>query len=406
MRKLMVLAVLGIAVAAVLVFWATPQGSQANGSPPEWDVTGTWTGCSGLVGNCAYPFSMTLSQDSTGVVTGTIVYAGITGAITGHVSGSGFLFLRTDTAPPSGYTATCDNCVIASNGLSFSGTGVDSPGRAVEWDAQGVARHLPTMSIDDCSPGTYAGWVLIWTGFVSAVGPGSNTPVVVSPSLAAGSTYRIEASGTYYAGGASTFDIEADAEYSQDTYERVNGLPWNDFVRNYESYGEGLLELKVDGGFVEWSAFSSDHRYTLDLAGTGDPVTFDLQIYDIFAPNNTGGLCAAIYQPDYSFVWLPPISLDDWTLNANATLPIKFQLDDPDTGAIICTDVNPELTVDSTLQDLRFDSDGGCYYIANFRPSSSGQYQAAVTLNGEQLGSIDFDVREAGTPNGRGRSDG
>ncbi len=401
MRKLMVLAVLGIAVAAVLVFWATPKGSQANGTAPDWDVTGSWTGCSGLVGNCAYPFSMTLSQDSSGAVSGTIVYdVGITGAITGQVSGSELVFLRTDPAPSS-YWATCDNCAIAPDGLSFSGTGV-GPGQEVMWQAQGVAKHLPTMSIDDCSPAAYPGWGHIWTGFVSSVGTGSTTPVVTSPALTAGITYRIEASGTFYAGGTSLFDIEADAEYSQDRHQRVNGLGWTDSVRNYEGYGEGLLELKVDGGFVEWGTVSSDHRYPLDLAGTGDPVTFDLQIYDIYAQNNTGGLCVAIYEP-YSLHWLPPISLDDWTLNEKATLPIKFQLDEPDTGEIICTDLSPTLTVNNSLQDLRFDADG-CYYIANFRPSSMGNHQAVVTLNSVQLGSTDFDVREAGTPNGRGKS--
>ena len=295
MRRLVIVAAL--ALVTVLVLWASAQGSRANVAPADWDVGGTWAGCSGLVGHCDYVFTMDLAQDPTGAVIGTIDYdVGITGAITGQVSGSGFDFLRADPAP-SAYWANCEPCVIAPDGRSFSGTGVDSPGRAVEWQAQGVARHLPIMSIADCSFGEYAGWNRVWEGFVPAVGTGANTPVVPSDPLAAGITYRIEASGTYYAGGVSQFDIEADAEYSQDTYQRVNGQPWTDSVRNYETYGEGLLELKVDGGFVEWGAFNWDHRYTLDLVGMGDPVTFDLQIYDIYAQNNTGGLCAAIYEP-------------------------------------------------------------------------------------------------------------
>ena len=302
MKRVVIVAAL--ALVTVLVLWASAQGSRANMAPADWDVSGTWDGCSGLVGHCDYVFTMDLAQDPAGVVTGTIVYPNtppnplwpvpIEGDITGHVSGSEFFFQRTD---PSTYWATCDPCVIAEDGSGFAGTGVHSPGGAVEWQAQGVARHLPTMSIADCSFGEYAGWAPVWEGFVSAVGPGEDTPVVTSPPLAAGSTYRIEASGTYYAGGTSQFDIEADAEYTQDTYQRVNGLPWTDLVRNYEGYGEGLLELKVDGAFVEWGAFNWDHRYTLDLVGMGDPVTFDLQIYDIHAQNNTGGLCAAIYEP-------------------------------------------------------------------------------------------------------------
>jgi hypothetical protein len=257
------------------------------------------------------------------------------------------------------------------------------------------------MSIGDCSFGEYAGWNRVWEGFVSAVGTGADTPVVTSPALTPGITYRLEASGTYYAGGVSQFDIEADAEYSQDAYQRVNGQPWTDSVHNYESYGEGLLEMWVEAGSAEWGAFNWDHRYTLDLVGTGDPVTFDLQIYDIYAQNNTGGLCAAIYQPDYSFAWLPPISLDGWTLNENATLPIKFQLYDF-SGVLMCHDVNPDLTVDSTPQDLRFDPDQ-CLYIANFRPSAVNQHTARVSLNGVPLGSIVFEVLEAGMPNGRGK---
>lgn len=402
MKRVVVLAAL--ALVTVLVLWASAQGSRANVAPADWDVSGTWTGCSGLVQHCNYVFTMDLAQDSTGTVSGTIVYdVGITGDITGQVSDSGFLFLRADPSP-STYWATCEPCVIAPDGRSFSGTGVDSPGRAVEWQAQGVARHLPTMSIADCSFGEYAGRVRVWEAFVSAVGPGSDTPVVTPPSLAAGITYRIEASGTYYAGGTSQFDIEADAEYSQDTYQRVNGLPWTDSVRNYESYGEGLLELWLGGGSAEWGGFNWDHRYTLDYASMGTPVTLDLQIYDIYAQNNTGGLCAAIYEP-YSLLWLPPISLPEWTLNEKATLPIKFQLDDPRTGELICEDMNPTLTVyfdtASDVLDLRFDSEA-CHYIANFRPTNTGEHSAEVTLNGVQLGSIPFEVREAGTPNGRG----
>jgi len=102
--------------------------------------------------------------------------------------------------------------------------------------------------------------------------------------------------------------------------------------------------------------------------------------------------------------WLPPIALDDWTLNENATLPIKFQLYGA-YGNLLCTDLMPTLKVDSELLDVRFD-ESGCYYIANFRPGASAPgLTATVYVDGVEVGvSRRFDIVEAGTPNGRGRS--
>jgi hypothetical protein len=126
-------------------------------------------------------------------------------------------------------------------------------------------------------------WVLLEELSVPAQGG----IVTSSVTLAAGATYRLEASGTFSAGA----DITADAEYSSGPDSYV----WQDVVEKYESYGEGLLELKVNGAFVEWGPYNPDHVYTLDIVGTGDPVQFDFEIYDIFYSNNTGSLTARIY---------------------------------------------------------------------------------------------------------------
>jgi|GEM_PF-2752533 len=101
-----------------------------------------------------------------------------------------------------------------------------------------------------------------------------------------------------------------------------------------------------------------------------------------------------------SLEWLPPINLPDWTLNENATLPIKFKLYDP-IGDLICADLDPTLEVNSGSLELRFDSE--CYYIANFRPTESGGHMAVVSLDGVELGSQPFDVLEPGKGNGKGR---
>ena len=66
--------------------------------------------------------------------------------------------------------------------------------------------------------------------FVSSVGIGTTTPVE-SFTSAGGYPYRLTVEGTYYAGGGSRYDIQSDAEFSRDEFQRVNALPWTDLVR-------------------------------------------------------------------------------------------------------------------------------------------------------------------------------
>lgn len=118
------------------------------------------------------------------------------------------------------------------------------------------------------------------------------TGAVVPISAADGYPYELHAMGTFFAGGRTLYDIEADAEYSQDGDQRLAGDPWTDLVNKYESDGEGLLELKVDGSFVEWGAFDAGHHYIIEALADGS--SFDFNIYDVFYPNNTGGLCVDV----------------------------------------------------------------------------------------------------------------
>jgi hypothetical protein len=125
-------------------------------------------------------------------------------------------------------------------------------------------------------------WVLVDTLTVPATG-GSVTSAV---TLGAGDNYLFEALGTFDAGAS----ITADAEYSSGP----TSFAWQDLVEGYESYGEGLLELRVDGSFVEWGAFNPNHVYTLAQVGAGSTVAFD--IYDTYGANNVGALTVNIYQ--------------------------------------------------------------------------------------------------------------
>jgi len=125
--------------------------------------------------------------------------------------------------------------------------------------------------------------------FVSAKGT-----VISSLTLETDKDYLIEVSGTFFAGGNTAQDIEADAEYSQDDYQAVNNLPWTDLVRNYEVYGEGLLELRIDNDFVEWGDYNPEHKYLLPIVGEGSSLAFDIN--DTYPDNNTGDLKVRIYE--------------------------------------------------------------------------------------------------------------
>lgn len=122
----------------------------------------------------------------------------------------------------------------------------------------------------------------------------SRATTAVPISVTEGFDYRVTVAGTFYAGGISAYDIQADAEYSQDTYQRTHLEPWSDLVRGYESSGEGLLEMTIDGAFLEWGSFTPLHRYTRTVAAVDS--SMDLLIYDTYPQNNTGGLCVALDQ--------------------------------------------------------------------------------------------------------------
>lgn len=118
--------------------------------------------------------------------------------------------------------------------------------------------------------------------------PANDTDGVTSiASLENGKAYKFKASGTANAGDG----IEFDADYS---FRTPSSVAWTDAVSTYESYGDTLLDLMVNGGFVNWgSAFDPSHTYSYNMTGTGAPVTFGVN--DVYYPNNTGNLTVDIY---------------------------------------------------------------------------------------------------------------
>lgn len=156
-----------------------------------------------------------------------------------------------------------------------------------QWESAWAGTSVGEMPFDGNNWATYFEYtvqpILVDTVSVPAIGG------VVSSSinLETGKQYRLKATGTAFAGDT----IDFDAKYS--ITNRITGDTWTDNVSGYESYGPDLLELKVDGGFVEWGDYNSGHVYNLCMPGTGSPVA--LEIYDIYYPNNTGSLTVEIY---------------------------------------------------------------------------------------------------------------
>lgn len=354
-----------VALASVLALMlALPLMSQAFTSP-TWNLNGTYTIPFTCVTGCPsppdYPYSVTIdtTSDATGAVTGTGYY--ITGGgyptvtVTGQVSGWDVtLNFSYDDPGLASYNPFVLTGVIDQNGR-MSGTASDGQSRTFTWltTAGSVGLYSPS-----CDYGTYSGAAIVWEGFAPATG-GTVTTTALDPYR----DYFVEASGTYFAGGAGLFDIQADAEYSQDAAQRAVSAAWTDSVNGYEYLGEDLLELYVDGAPVEWGAYSADHRYTLDVVPTGDPLDISTNIYDTYPSNNTGGLCVAVYEKDYDFTgfFSPVDNLP--TLNmakAGSAIPIKFSLDGyrgldifsadfPKSFVINCSDSSELDSIESTV---------------------------------------------------------
>ena len=97
------------------------------------NVAGTWCGQSGYEGVMGYLFTMTLSQDSNGAVTGQINYDnGALRSVSGQVTGNLFTFITSGGS----YWADCKDCTVTVDGNSFHGYGKHSINFGViEWDA-------------------------------------------------------------------------------------------------------------------------------------------------------------------------------------------------------------------------------------------------------------------------------
>ncbi|MFH1229303.1 MAG: hypothetical protein V1678_02665 [Candidatus Aenigmatarchaeota archaeon] len=118
-------------------------------------------------------------------------------------------------------------------------------------------------------------------------------------TLDLGKDYFLKAYGTAFACNQPGCVINFDAEYSTSDL----GLTWVDGVAApYDSYGLDLLDLKVDGAFVNWGAYNSTHVYTIPKTGTGN-VLFVVNDLAGSYFNNDGILSIDIIEDKWVNLW-------------------------------------------------------------------------------------------------------
>jgi hypothetical protein len=313
-------------LAAVLAVALVVPASALAYTPPTWNLNGTYTIDFTLTspdtGDYIHSMTITTTSDTIGAVTGTGYYladSSHTWTVTGSVTAWAVTLHVLYTGTNAGYTVDMAGAIDQWGGMAGTATG---PGQTFTWKttAGSVSLFSPR-----CTSGTYPHAQVTWSGFAPGTGG-----IVTTPALDPTRDYFVEASGTYFAGGNGPFDIQADAEYSQDAAQRAaTPAVWTVDVNGYESYGEQLLDLLVNGQNVDWGTFNTDHRYTLDVTPTGSPLTIGSNIYDTFPSNNTGGLCVAVFVRDYHFTGffapidnLPVVNL----AKAGSAIPVKFSL--------------------------------------------------------------------------------
>ncbi|OGI22163.1 MAG: hypothetical protein A2808_04030 [Candidatus Moranbacteria bacterium RIFCSPHIGHO2_01_FULL_55_24] len=117
-----------------------------------------------------------------------------------------------------------------------------------------------------------------------SVDSASDVPVDLG-TFASGKSYLVTAEGTFDAGDFITGDAECSS--------RAGSL-WNTFVKNYESYGETLLDLQIDGAATDWGGCNGGNVYSKIFAG--DDASHNAFIYDVYKPNNSGSLTVKVYE--------------------------------------------------------------------------------------------------------------
>lgn len=153
---------------------------------------------------------------------------------------------------------------------------------------------------------------LVETVTVNAI---ESTPTDSNVPLESDKNYLLKASGTAIANPIS--DIVFDAKYSS-----TDGRTWLDTVETLDD--PDILNLSVDGVFVDWGAYNPDHVYYWDMTGKDSLVA--LLIDDTRYDNNSGFLTVDIYlyqEETEETAWAAGFDFpgNNWAMYFNYTIP-------------------------------------------------------------------------------------
>ncbi|MDP2684869.1 MAG: hypothetical protein Q8P20_07595 [bacterium] len=185
------------------------------------------------------------------------------------------------------YTHGCSceqilNTLVTKTGLSFDGH-----------YKFGCSKSI----LEDWNRGTYyMGPTFIETVEIPA---NSETPSSSVATLGIGKDYFLKAYGTGMACNQPSCMITFDPEFSTS-----DGTNWVDGVAYpYDIYGTDLLDLKVDGEFVDWGLYNPIHEYQIPYVGTGN--SLNLLVYDLAGSyfNDTGTFYVDIIEDMWINLW-------------------------------------------------------------------------------------------------------
>lgn len=123
--------------------------------------------------------------------------------------------------------------------------------------------------------------------------PTDGTAVTTATSLASGTTYRLEVSGTFTWGNCDATNCPGGAACS---YQRYGDAYYrSDDCWASTTTGFAYISLYIDGQQVDWGPYSPDHVYAIERSGTGNP--FALQVMDCEGCylDNSGELALEVY---------------------------------------------------------------------------------------------------------------
>jgi hypothetical protein len=155
-------------------------------------------------------------------------------------------------------------------------------------DAAGLRFFDAAPAADAASPD--AGPGLVETIAV----PTDGTPITSAAAAATGATYRLEASGTFKWGNCDSTACPdgAGCEYDRlgDAYYRTDDC-WASTTPSY-----AYISLHVDGVQVDWGPYDPDHVYSIQLDGTGAPLSLQMMDCEDCYLDNSGELMVEVYR--------------------------------------------------------------------------------------------------------------